>query len=289
MPINYFEQLLEKIDNAEERTQFSELATKYAVNDWVIDPELRERAENIATWAENEWDYENNMSKLEFQQSQQLVDSQSQLVASQSQLAALQGQLDTRGNAMELKDLDEHLGKMGFMTRADHEAVLAQKEAAFNEQLGLTTILATRIPYLNAQYQKDYGEMFDPDVFVTQANEKGYAKHGAKGLDEYYKEFTAEKKLAKDNADLERRAEELANTKFQAKMNERGTQTGAAGLSNDSGAEMSAFEAKIRGMAKVNPTGSQAPAEMELSTRGGLAKFAANAMDQKDREAGFVN
>lgn len=287
MPINYFEQLLEKIDDPDARTQFSELATKYSVvNDWVIDPALRARAEEVTTWAENEWDYDHNMSKLEFQQSQQLVDSQ-------NQLAVLQGQLDTRGSAMELKDLDEHLGKFmtekGLMTKADHEAVIAQKEAAFNEQLGMTTVLATRIPYLNAQYQKDYGEMFDPDVFVTQANEKGYAKHGAKGLDEYYKEFTAEKALAKQNADLERRAETLATEKYEAKLKERGAQTGAVGLGNDSGSEMSAFEAKIRGMAKVNPNGSQAPADMELSTRGGLAKFAANAMDQKDREAGFVN
>lgn len=286
MPINYFEQLLEKIDNPEERTQFSELATKYAVNDWVIDPALRARAEEVTTWAENEWDYDHNMSKLEFQQSQQLVDSQ-------NQLAVLQGQLDTRGSAMELKDLDEHLGKFmtekGLMTKADHEAVIAQKEAAFNEQLGMTTVLATRIPYLNAQYQKDYGEMFDPDVFVTQANEKGYAKHGAKGLDEYYKEFTAEKALAKQNADLERRAETLATEKYEAKLKERGAQTGAVGLGNDSGPEMGYFEARLKGISKtVDPNAPQAPADLELG-RGGIARFAANAADAKDRAAGFVN
>lgn len=278
MPINYFDQLLEKIDNPEERTQFSELATKYSVNDWVVDPALRAKTEEISTWAENEWDYEHGMSKLEFQQSQQL--------------AALQGQLDTRGNAMELKDLDEHLGKFmadkGLMTRAEHESAIAAKETAFNEMLGMTTTLATRIPYLNAQYQKDYGEMFDPDVFVSQANEKGYAKHGAKGLDEYYKEFTAEKAAAKQNADLEKRAEALANEKFQAKMNERGTQTGAAGLGNDSGPEMGHFEARLKGISKVDPAAATAPAELELG-RGGIARFAANAADAKDRAAGFVN
>lgn len=288
--MNYFEQLLEKIDDPEARTQFTELAAKHTfVNDWVIDPALRARAEEVTTWAENEWDYDHNMSKLEFQQSQQLVDSQ-------NRLAALQGQVDsfnTRGNAMELKDLDEHLGKFmtekGLMTKADHEAVIAQKEAAFNEQLGLTTVLATRIPYLNAQYQKDYGEMFDPDVFVTQANEKGYAKHGAKGLDEYYKEFTAEKALAKQNADLEKRAEALATEKYEAKLRERGTQTGAAGLGNDSGPEMGHFEARLKGISKtVDPNAPQAPADLELG-RGGIARFAANAADAKDRAAGFVN
>ncbi len=276
--MNYFEQLLEKIDDPDARTQFSELATKYSVADWVVDPALRTKTEEISTWAENEWDYDHNMSKLEFQQSQQL--------------AALQGQLDTRGNAMELKDLDEHLGKFmtdkGLMTKADHEAVIAQKEATFNEQLGLTTVLATRIPYLNAQYQKDYGEMFDPDVFVTQANEKGYAKHGAKGLDEYYKEFTADKFAAKQAADLEARAETLATEKFNAKMQERGTATGAAGLSNDAGPEMGHFEAKLKGIQKTDPTAPQAPADLELG-RGGIARFAANAADAKDRAAGFVN
>ena len=197
---------------------------------------------------------------------------------------------------MELKDLDEHLGKLmtekGLMTKADHEtalkAAIAEKETAFNEMLGMTTVLATRIPYLNAQYQKDYGEMFDPDAFVTAANEKGYAKHGAKGLDEYYKEFTAEKAAAKQAADLEKRAETLATEKYEAKMRERGTATGAAGLSNDSGPEMGHFEAKLKGITKTDPTAPQAPADLELG-RGGIARFAAAAADAKDRAAGFVN
>lgn len=277
--MNYFEQLLEKIEDPDARTQLTDLAAKHSfVNDWVIDPALRQKTEEISTWAENEWDYEHGMSKLEFQQSQQL--------------AALQGQLNTRGNAMELKDLDEHLGKFmsdkGLMTKAEHDTVLAQKEAAFNEMLGMTTVLATRIPYLNAQYQKDYGEMFDPDKFVTEANEKGYAKHGAKGLDEYYKEFTAEKALAKQNADLEARAEKLATEKYEAKLAERGTQTGAAGLGNDAGPEMGHFEARLKGIQNVDPTAPKAPADLELG-RGGIARFAANAADAKDRAAGFVN
>ncbi len=274
--MNYFEQLLEKIDDPDARTQLSELGTKYSVvNDWVVDPALRTKTEKISTWAENEWDYEHGMSKLEFQQSQQL--------------AALQGQLDIRGNGMELKDLDERLGtfmaEKGLMTKADHDAEIAAKTAVFNAELGMTTVLATRIPYLNAQYQRDYGEMFDPDVFVTQASEKGYAKHGAKGLDEYYKEFTAEKALAKQNADLEARAEKLADEKFQAKLQAAASQTGAAALGNDAGPEMGHFEARLRGgNAKIE--GDKVPAELAL---GQTAKYAAAIGDAKDRAAGFVN
>lgn len=285
MPVNYFEQLLEKIDDQDARTQLSDLAAKHAVvNDWIVDPELRGKTEQISQWAESEWDYEHGMSKLEFQQTQQLAD--------------LQRQLEQRGNGMELKDLDDYMGRFmsekKLMTQEAHEAALkaaiTEKENEFNRELGITSIIATRVPYLNAQYQKDFGKMFDPDEFLTQANEKGYAKLGAKGLDEYYKEFTAADRKAKEDADIEARAEALATERFNAKMTERGAQTGAAGMTADGGTEMSAFQARVMGLNKTeNKEVQTSPVDMELGRNGGsMAKNFANQLDAKDRSSGFV-
>lgn len=273
---NYIEQLLAKLDDVDARTQFSELANKYTViNDFIVDPEARTRTEQIQQWADTEWDYEHGMSKLEYQQQQEIA------------------ALSARGNGMELNDLKAYLEtytkENGLMTKAEYDAGIAAKEASFNEQLGLVSKLATRIPYLNGKYQKDFGEMFDPDEFVKQAGEKGYAQFGEKGLDKFYDEFTAEKRAAKQTAEMEARAEAEATRRFEEKMKERGMGGQGAGPTLDGAPDMGHFESKMKGLSKqADAGGPQAPADLELG-RGGIARFAAQAADAKDRAAGFVN
>ena len=78
--MNYIEQLLAKIEDAEARQEFSGLLEKTpTVKDWIVDPEVRTRSEQIQQWAETEWDYEHNMSRLEYQQQQELTALQAQI------------------------------------------------------------------------------------------------------------------------------------------------------------------------------------------------------------------
>lgn len=279
--MNYLEQLLAKIEDQEARGQFQELATKHQiVNEWLVDPELKAKTEQISQWADTEWDYDHGMSKLEY--------------AQQQQIAGLQTQVDARGNGMELNELSEYLGKYikdkGLMTRAEVDAEVKAKETAFNEQLGLVSTLATRIPYLNSKYQKDFGEAFDPDDFITKANEAGYSKYGAKGLDEFYGKFTAEKSAAKATADMEAK---LAAAREEGKRlgeeERRASVNATSGAGGDVGGspEMGHFEARIKGMQNgVDLNAGKVPENLPL---GQTARYAAALMDAKDRSAGRVN
>ncbi len=272
--MNYLEQLLAKMDDAATRAEFSGLVDKApVVRDWIVDPDTRARHEAITHWAETEWDYDHGMSRVEWAQSQELD--------------ALRAD---RGKGMiEFKDigeLNEHLGRFikdnGLVTKADYDAGIAREKDLMAQELNLMSTLATRIPYLNGKYQKDFGEMFDPDEFVSKAHEKGFAKFGKEGLDKYYDEFTAEKRTAKQAADLDARIKKERQEERDLVLKERGMGQNGQMPTLDGSPEMSHFEARIRGMNKPDPTQTSAPADAELG-RGTIARFAANAADARER------
>lgn len=272
---NYLQQLLEKIEDVEARGRFSELAEQHSeINNWIVDPELRAKTEEVSQWANDHWDYDHGMSRLEFEQ--------------QEKIAAYEADKGSQG--MELEDLNAHLGKFikdnGLMTRAEYDAGIKEKETAFGNELEVVSVLATRIPYLNARHNQEFGEMFDPDEFVTKAHEKGYARYGKAGLDKFYDEYTVEKRTAKQKADVERQvaeAEERGRKKGLSEVGMGGNR--GAGPALDGEPDMGHFEAKLKGISRSTPEGStSAPADAQLGS-GAIARFAANAADQKDRAA----
>ena len=272
--MNYIEQLLAKIEDAEARQEFSGLLEKTpTVKDWIVDPEVRTRSEQIQQWAETEWDYEHNMSRLEYQQQQELT--------------ALQAQITGHKPGMELNELNDHLGKYikdnGLMTKAEYEAGIAAKAEAFEKELNLVSTLATRVSYLNGRYSKDFGgEMFDPDEFISKANEKGYARYGKEGLDKFYEEFTADKRAAKQAADLEAIKTAAREEGRKEALKERGMGEGGQMPTLDGSPDMGHFEAKLKGGAhKFDPTQSQVPADVELGR--GVGRLAAAIADANDR------
>lgn len=274
--MNYIEQLLAKIEDAEAKAELTGLVEKAPIlNDWILDPGVKAKNDQITTWAETEWDYDHGMSRREW--------------AQQEQLAAL----GAKGKGMELDELNAHLGKYikdnGLMTKAEYKAGIEEKETAFNNELNLVSTLATRVAYLNQKYQKDFGDTFDPDEFVSKAMEGGYARQGKQGLDQYYDKFTEEKRTAKQAADL---ADQIAAAEKRGAdkvLAERGMGTNGQMPTLDGAPEMGHFEMKIKGLGpKVDPNASVAPADAELG-RGTIARFAANVADQKDRSGHSVN
>lgn len=267
--MNYIEQLLAKMEDAEAKADFNGLVERAPIlNDWIVDPAVRAKNDEIAAWAETEWDYEHGMSKLEFQQQQELA------------------VFKARGNGMELNELNEYLGKYikdnGLQTRSEVEAQIKAKEDAFSQELNMVSTLATRVSYLNGRYQKDFGEMFDPDEFVQKAVDGGYAKQGKAGLDQYYQEYTKDKQTAKQTAEIEARIETARKEEREKVLAERGMGADGNMPTLDGSPEMGHFEAKLKGMANVDPNASTVPANAELG-RGTIARFAANAADQRDR------
>lgn len=267
--MNYIEQLLAKLEDVEAKQQFSGLIEKAPMlNDWIIDPDIRAKNDEITAWAETEWDYDHGMSKLEYQQSQELTT------------------LRARGQGMEINELNEFLGKYikdnGLMTKAEVESQIKAKEDAFNNELNIVSNLATRVSYLNAKHHQEFGNMFDPDEFVQKAVDGGYAKDGRAGLDRYYSEFTREKQTAKSQAELDAKIEAARVDERNKVLAERGMGAGGQMPTLDGSPEMGHFEAKLKGMANQPAAGASAPADAELG-RGAIARFAANAADQADR------
>lgn len=271
--MDYIQQLLAKIEDVEARAQFTGLIAKAPVlNDWIVDPDTRAKNEQISQWAETEWDYEHGMSRLEFQQ--------------QQELAALRAQAP-QGEGMEINELNEHLGKFikdnGLMTRAEFDAGIKAKEDAFSNELNVVSTLATRVAYLNGKHEKSFGEMFDPDDFIKTATEKGYARYGKEGLDKFYDEFTAEKRTLQQTADMDKRIADARAEERTKVLQERGMGANGQMPTLDGSPEMGHFEMKLKGMGKTaDPNASAAPADAELG-RGTIARFAANAADAKDR------
>ncbi len=276
--MNYIDQLLAKIDDIETKTQLTEIAAKHPViNEFIVDPATRTKNEQISQWAETEWDYEHGMSRREYQQEQEIL------------------RLQVREHGVEFKDLNElneHLGKYikdnGLMTKAEVEATIKAKEDAFNSELNLVSTLANRVGYLNSKYQKDFGDLFDPDDFVTKANEKGYARYGKEGLDKFYDEFTTEKREAKSKADIEARIEAARVEERNKVLAERGMGQNGQMPTLDGSPEMGHFEMKLKGIGQKPAEGqSAAPPDAELG-RGAIARFAAAAADARDA-SGRVN
>lgn len=275
--MTYIEQLLAKLEDVELREQFNGVLAKAPeIEQYIVDPETRQRADALTQWAETEWDYEHNMSRREYQQEQEIAVLTAKTI-------------NQKDSAMELNELNEHLGKYikenGLMTKAEYEAGITAKETSFNQELNLVSTLATRIPYLNAKYQKDFGDVFDPDEFVTKANEKGYARFGKEGLDKFYDEFTADKRAAKAQAEMDAKIAEAREEGRKAALKE--THMGPTGQmpTLDGSPEMGHFEAKLKGGNRAPAEGqTSAPPDAELG-RGTIARFAALAADARDRAA----
>lgn len=278
--MTYIEQLLEKFDDIEAKAAFSGFVEKHSfLNDFIVDPALKAQTDEIKNWADTEWDYEHQMSKREYQQEQEL--------------AELRNRSQQKMKASELEDLDAVLGEYiktkGLVSKAEYDQAIKEKSDAFESQLNTISTLATRVPYLNAKYQKEFGEMFDPDAFVKEATDKGFAKFGVDGLDRYYGEFTKDKAAAKAAADLEKLK---ADAKAEGAKEAREQMLATAGRGTpevDGSPELSHFQQRIMKLnePKADTDKSAAPPDAELG-RGVIARFAALRGDAQER-AGRVN
>ena len=276
--MNYFDQLLEAITDTEAKEQFSGIVAKVPVlKDWIVDPTVRQQTEAMTRWAETEWDHDHGMSRREYQQ--------------ERQLAELQTQLANKRDGMELNELEAYLAKYtsekGLMTKAEYDAGIKAKEQEFANQLTMVSNLAGRIPYLNGKYQQEFGKMFDPDVFVKEANEKGYAQYGTTGLDKFYEEFTKTEREAKLAADIEAKVAAAKEEGRKAGLQEQIAQQGGGMPEAAGGSEMSHFQQFImkgnkRGEVDLNA--QRVPDEVPFG-KGAVGEYAARLADARDRAA----
>jgi hypothetical protein len=266
--MNYFDQLLNSINDAEAREELQGFAQRVPeLSDWVVDPETRRAAERTQQWTREYWDDEHGMPKAEYRQLQQI--------------RALEAQV-ANGNGMELDELNDYLGK--FMTEKQlvTNEMLADKERGVNDLLQAMERAAVRIPYLNQKHEREFGELFDPSEFLDKANA---AK--ASDLDRFYNEYTSDKRTAKQQAEIDRKLAEAREEGRRAALQEKAMAPDGQMPSLDGGPVIGHFQKRIMGGDTTGSDSKSAPPEAELG-RGLIAKFSARAGDQAELAGGRI-
>jgi hypothetical protein len=265
--MNYFDQLLNSINDAEARQELQGFAQRVPeLSDWVVDPETRRTAERTQQWTREHWDDEHGMPKAEYRQLQQI--------------RALEAQV-ANGNGMELDELNDYLGK--FMTT--NKLVTAETLDARAQEVGglvdRMARVATRIPYLNQKHFNEFGELFDPDEYLDKAAKSG------RDLDTFYQDFTSEKRTARQQAEIERKLTEAREEGRRAALQEKAMAPDGQMPSLDGGPVIGHFQKRIMGGDTAGSDLKSAPPEAELG-RGLIAKFSARAGDQAELAGGRI-
>lgn len=222
---NIFDTLLGQIAEAD-RTAFTEIAERNPdLKAYIGDPEKVKRVEEVEKWYANEWDFEHESPKKEYALGLKVQELETQLGAAKVEVEAAKTAVvnasvngdgeEDMANAFEKLSamLDEKIKSGAVVSAAqvktDLDAAIAAKEAEFSQSLSdnlnVVARAATQVPYLNRQHERDFGDQFDPDEFLTKANE---AKAGDL-KDFYYKSYAAEKYTAKQAADATKAQAEL--------------------------------------------------------------------------------
>jgi hypothetical protein len=223
---NYFDDILATFENEDDRTQFKTLAEKNSRVKKIAD-EMGE----FNDWYSKSWDAEHNMPKNEHLQAQRINDLEKQVS---------EGSGDVDFAKMD-SWLDQKMAERGLAKTSDVSATLAQKEAEVTGLVNRMGDIAIEVPYLNQRHDKEYGELFDPVEYMKGANEARMSPR------DYYDKFTADKREARNTANVDARiaaAEKAAREKALQEVSMSHSDGGRM-PTVDGGNEMSAFQRDI--------------------------------------------
>ena len=210
-------------------------------------------------WSKDNWDEDHGMTRAEYAYSQRID--------------ALENEGRNRMTFEELNaQLDRYTTDKGLITQSQFQTAIQAKEAEFGRSLDTMARIATKVPYLNQKHEKEFGETFDPESFLTKATEAG-----ANNLDDFYDTFTKDKRAAKQEADVERRIQEAKDAGKREAMQAQSMSQDGQMPTLDGSPEIGHFQQKF--MAQREANSSAVPASAELG-RGQIARAAAYAGDQ---------
>lgn len=261
--MSIYDRLLEQISDPDARVKFSSaVASAPEISRWIVDPATVQKAQEVDQWSRENWDDEHGMTRAEYAYSQRV--------------AALEEEAEQGRNRMTLEELGQELERFttskGLMTTAQFNTALQQKEAEFGNSLNTMARIATKVPYLNQKHEKEFGETFDPEAFLSKATEAGAAN-----LDDFYDTFTKDKRAAKQEAEVERRIAEAKDLGKREAMQAQSMSEHGQMPTMDGAPEIGHFQKTL--MANRADTGNGIPAGAELG-RGTIARAAAVAGDQ---------
>lgn len=258
--MSHLHRLLEQITDSELRLKFNAVAQEVPqLDQWIADPAAVRKAGEFEAWARDSWDHEHEMTKAEYAYSQQI--------------AQLQNQLEGQGN-MTLEELNQNLDRFasekGLMTQTAFNDALKAKETEFNNHLNAMARIATKVPFLNQRHEREFGETFDPEAFLTKAHDAG-----AQNLDSFYDEFTKDKRKAKQDEEIERRVNAAKEDGKREAMQAQAMSQNGQMPTLDGTPEIGHFQ---RSFMNMKEQGSAVPVSAELG-KGQIARAAAHAGD----------
>jgi hypothetical protein len=291
-----FDALLETFGTDEDRAAFQSLAEKNPkVKEFGLrqDDYSRRLDQNRAeleelqawrTWKDGNWDSDHKMTKAEKAKQDKLEALEAEKAELETKMAAM----EVGGSDMTFEDVEriatEAMKKSGidpakFVSTNTLDDRVKEAETYIKNLNAYTADAAILVPYLNAQHQKEFGEMFNPKDFLKAATE---AK--TTDLEAFYQTFTADTRMKRMQADADAKvkaAQADADAKVaeaQKKADEavnrlQGMGPQGQNPSDTEGPQMGPLQRKMLGLDVPKEGESKAP-ETPLG-EGGVAQFAA--------------
>jgi hypothetical protein len=287
---NAFEEILSTFSSDEDRQAFTSLAERnpqireYGLRQADYSRVINENRDSLEElkgwkkWEEQNWDREAKTTKAEAELARELESERRAKAELEKQIAF--GDLGGDVNFADIEgDLNKFLETKGVVTKD----LFQQKEQEFRTVQGASMTAALVVPYLNQKHQNEFGELFNPAEFVSEA-----VKKGRFDLEDYYdKDFVVPKReaqRAKKHQEEMSRIQAEAEAKVAAAQKEADERVArvqgmgpAGGPTDADGPQMGAFQ---RNYLKVPEEGTAVPANSELG-QGTVAAIAAREWRQK--------
>jgi len=294
-----FDEILNSFSDDDDRQTFTDLADRnprvreyglrqsdYSRNMDLLRQDKAEHSEDLEelaewrNWRRDHWDPEERATKRELR-------TRAEVQALKEENARLQGQVLLEGEEMNFDQLekwsDEFAVKRGYVTKTDIDKKEQElKEFVAGGQNWLARA-ATHVPYLNQKHDKEFGEPFDPDTFLTDAVNKGRFND----LKEYYEEWVAPKRSEKQKAVSSKEVEEAKAEADKQRKRADEAESRANGVSTPTdgeGSSMAPFQRQYLGLDK-KPEGSSGAPEVPLG-EGAIASYAARRWQEDQRSSG---
>ena len=303
-----FDALLETFGTDEDRAAFQSLAEK---NPKVKEFGLRQddysrRLDDVRNdleelngptgwrnWLKGNWDPVHKKTKAEVAQQERLEALETEKAELETKMAAM----EVGGSDMTFEDVEriatEAMKKNGvdpnkFVSTNTLDERVKEAETYIKNLNAYTADAAILVPYLNAQHQKEFGDMFNPKNFLKAATE---AK--TTDLEAFYQTFTADTRMKRMQADADAKvkaaqderdaAVTAANKRSEEALNRiQGMGPQGQNPADTEGPQMGPLQRKMLGLDVPKEGESKAP-EVPLG-EGALAQFAARELI--NRQAG---
>jgi hypothetical protein len=267
MATSSWEDIINAIPDESDRSRVTELASKYPdlKGGWLRQSDysrqldslkpVKEELSQWQSWADNNWDFENNAPKAELywkQRAQELENS--------------------KGDEMTFDDIGKYIQEKGVITKD----VLTQKEQEFGTHIQGSTYFNLAVAEKAAEYQHEFGKPFKARDFASKM-----AQANAQDIDDLFDKYVAEDRNAiRQKQDQEREARIRAEEREKTRQEIMQKQVHSQYPVESDAPQIGHLEAKIKNLA--------APDALDKAVLGNGTLAAIAAANYRKEQAGLT-